>query len=161
MKKFLSVLIAVLTVVSCFAFTASAADKVKSVDLSGVKPTAWMTFHATSGDAKPEYKIGIRCDADDWDEIPVDKYLIFNNERVTCKNYIQLHTSNKEDHLNAEGKPIGFVEWSLEGCTADTFKVMAGLRGPERKADELYECLHRRQPCLRWQRAFLFSYRCD
>ena len=130
MKKLLSVLIAVLTVVSCFAFTASAADKVKSVDLSGVKPTAWMTFHATSGDAKPEYKIGIRCDADDWDEIPVDKYLIFNNERVTCKNYIQLHTSNKEDHLNAEGKPIGFVEWSIEGTTANTFKVLAGLESP-------------------------------
>lgn len=130
MKKFLSVLIAVLTVVSCFAFTASAADKVKSVDLSGVKPTAWMTYHATSGDAKPEYKIGIRCDADDWDEIPVDKYLIFNNERVTCKNYIQLHTSNKEDHLNAEGKPIGFVEWSIEGTTANTFKVLAGLESP-------------------------------
>lgn len=54
-----------------------------------------MTYHATSGDAKPEYKIGIRCDADDWDEIPVDKFLVFNNERVTCKNYIQLHTSNK------------------------------------------------------------------
>ncbi len=130
MKKLLSVLIAVLTVVSCFAFTASAADKVKSVDLSGVKPTAWMTYHATSGDAKPEYKIGIRCDADDWDEIPVDKYLIFNNERVTCKNYIQLHTSNKEDHLNAEGKPIGFVEWSIEGTTANTFKVLAGLESP-------------------------------
>lgn len=127
MKKFLSVLIAVLTAVSCFAFTASAADKVKSVDLSGVKPTAWMTYHATSGDAKPEYKIGIRCDADDWDEIPVDKFLVFNNERVTCKNYIQLHTSNKEDHLNAEGKPIGFVEWSIEGTTANTFKVLAGL----------------------------------
>ena len=59
-------------------------------------PTAWMTYHATSGDAKPEYKIGIRCDADDWDEIPVDKFLVFNNERVTCKNYIQLQTSNKE-----------------------------------------------------------------
>ena len=130
MKKLLSVLIAVLTVVSCFAFTASAADKVKSVDLSGVKPTAWMTYHATSGDAKPEYKIGIRCDADDWDEIPVDKYLIFNNERVTCKNYIQLHTSNKEDHLKAEGKPIGFVEWSIEGTTANTFKVLAGLESP-------------------------------
>ena len=55
-----------------------------------------MTYHATSGDAKPEYKIGIRCDADDWDEIPVDKFLVFNNERVTCKNYNQLHTSNKE-----------------------------------------------------------------
>ncbi len=140
MKKFLSVLIAVLTVVSCFAFTTSAADKVTSVDLTGIKPISWTTFQSSSTDENPQYKIGIRCDADDIDEIPVNKSLIYNDERVTCTNYIQLHTSNEERHLK-DGCPTGSVEWSIEGCTADTFKVMAGLesdRGAQTNYTNVY-----------------------
>lgn len=130
MKKFLSVLIAVLTVVSCFAFTTSAADKVTSLDLTSVTPIHWVTYATSSTDGKRDYKIGIGYDADDQDEIPVEKYLIFNNETLTCVNYIQLHTSNADRHLNADGKPTGSVTWSIEGTTADTFKVIAGLESP-------------------------------
>lgn len=126
MKRFLYVLVAVIMVVSAFAFPASAAD---SVDLTKVAPTAWVHFHSNLKDGKVtqldeggNYAIGINADADKkgFDKMALN----VDGKSVEYSKFIQLHTCNKQ---LVNEKPSGSVEWDISSYSFNKFSVIAGL----------------------------------
>lgn len=121
MKRFLYVLVAVIMVVSSFAFTASAAD---SVDLSAVAPKSWVQFHSNSenGLESDKYSIGLNTDADNKSKKTMD--LMVDGKKVTYSHFIQLHTCNEQ---MVNGKPSGNIVWDISSYNYNKFTVIAGL----------------------------------
>lgn len=126
MKRLLYVLVAVIMVVSSFAFTASAAD---SLDLTTVAPTAWVHFHSnlkdgkvTQLDAGANYAIGINADAD---KKGIDKMALkVDGKSVEYTKFVQLHTCNQQ---TVGDKPSGSVTWDISSYNYNKFSVVAGL----------------------------------
>lgn len=122
------VLIAAIMIVSTFAVTASAADKVV---LSSVEPVSWVHYHTNYKDGKithidGEFSIGINTDADDKTKTTL--YLNVDGKKTAFTQFIQLHTCDKQTvNINGKDLPEGNMVWDISKYNYNTFTVIAGL----------------------------------